>query len=246
MAKPLIFLLSAALLSCATTQTADHPRPTDMSASRHRQEASMEERAAVEHERDAQQALSQSPTCGSATATGSDGATVDDICWSARRAAAQQNEYDAAQHRRHASEHRAAAAALEEAEAASCEGLSEPDRVLSPFYHWRDIKFVNPRPDGATIVFSEVPGLTRESLQRLMDCHMARNAALGYDVPQAYYSPLALKGVESAVVSETNQGLAVTITSSERTIAIAISARARALLPHKPSATRQAGAAPTD
>lgn len=241
MAKPFILSLCALLLSCATTQSGDHPRPLDMSAARHRQQASMEERAAAEHEREAQRISSQTPSCGSAPTSQPDGASVDDICWSARREAAQQQEYDAAQHRRHASEHRAAAAALEEAETTACQGLSEPDRVLSPFYHWRDIKFVNPRPDGATIVFAEVPGLTRDSLQRLVDCHMARNAALGYDVPQAYYSPIALKGVDQAVVSETSQGLAVTITSSDHTIAQAISARSRNLLPEKPSPTRQAG-----
>jgi hypothetical protein len=39
-----------------------------------------------------------------------------------------------------------------------------------------------PRTEGAVISFRATPGLTAQWLQRVIDCHLARNAALGHTV----------------------------------------------------------------
>lgn len=101
-------------------------------------------------------------------------------------------------HREAAAKHRAASAALVAAEVQACAGISDDDRAISPFEHPADIIQVEPlilRGDtgklgpggqmlGATVTFRAVPGLTAEWLQRLVNCHLARNAALGHVVPE--------------------------------------------------------------
>lgn len=243
MTKALIVCLSSLLVSCATMQGSAHPQTRYMSAARHRQAAAEEETQASQDDREAYEASADGGSCGSPVTTRPQGASVDDVCLSARREATNEYEWEATLLRKHASEHRVAAAELEEAETTACQGLSKADQILSPFYRWSNITFVNPRLDGATIVFGEEPGLTREYMKRLVDCHRARDAALGYDVPEAAYSPLALKGIDSAVVTQLSQGIGVTITSSQHPVAVEISARARHLIAREPRPMRQAGAA---
>ena len=56
--------------------------------------------------------------------------------------------------------------------------------------------------------------MTVEWLQRVVDCHVARNSAVGNDMPEMGYCPLAIKGV-TATVSSARGGFAVTIEASD-------------------------------
>jgi hypothetical protein len=150
-------------------------------------------------------------------------------------------------HHKMAADHRAAAQALRTAEASACAGLTDDDRDISPFYHREDITGVQPditgvgpatehrsgkQPAdtvvGAVVSFRAVPGLTVEWLQRIVDCHIARNNALGNDMPEMPYCPLVPKGI-SAKVSSTGDGFAVTIESHDQAIAKEVLRRAQAL-----------------
>ena len=87
---------------------------------------------------------------------------------------------------------------------------------MSPFAHREDIESVaqlfglqqgrrtveSPKAlRGARIAFRPVPGLSQERLQRIQDCHLARNAVLGHDVPEMDYCPLVPKDVTVQVLS---------------------------------------------
>ena len=193
------------------------PNPHDTSIAGH-------ERLAEQHEAEANAAQSRCPA-GAASP-----------CWKAV-------DRDAvAAHREAAAQHRAASASLREAEATACVGLSDDDRVMSPFEHHADIAGVEPfvtqiasskagrvmRDAGATVTFRAVPGLTAEWLQRLVDCHLARNAALGHDVPEMPNCPLVPRGVVAHARS-TGAGFAVDIESDDPATAREILARARRL-----------------
>jgi hypothetical protein len=102
----------------------------------------------------------------------------------------------AAAHAARARKHRAAALALRDAESKACAGLALADQDMSPFLRERDIDTVEElgqiggrgplgSPAGAAITFKPVVGLTAETLQRIVDCHIARNAALGWDQDEA-------------------------------------------------------------
>jgi hypothetical protein len=140
-----------------------------------------------------------------------------------------------------AADHRAASQALRDAEAQACVGLPDMDRDMSPFEHCADIASVAPlvaagsgkastsRMVGVTIVFRALPGMTAPWLQRVVDCHLARNAALGHEVPEMPYCPLVPKDV-SAQVSETNAGFAVAVRSNDTGSARKILRRSQALV----------------
>ncbi len=117
-----------------------------------------------------------------------------------------------------AADHRQAAAALRDAETRSCAGIAPADRDMSPFHHREDvvsateIEQVVPRgkvgntkrTEGVAIVVRAVPGLTREYLQRTVDCHVARSAVMGTEMPEMAFCPLAVKGVRATVESVGN------------------------------------------
>jgi hypothetical protein len=140
-----------------------------------------------------------------------------------------------------AAEHRAAARDLREAEASACRGIVERDRILSPFYHREDVEKAEPlrvgvshvaatRLAGAVVTFRPVPGLTEQSLQRVIECHQARNAVLGYDAPEMAYCPLALKDV-TARVRSVGDRLLVEIRSDAAGTAAEVLKRAEYLVP---------------
>jgi hypothetical protein len=83
---------------------------------------------------------------------------------------------------------------------------------------------------GAEVVFRAVPGLTAEWLQRVVNCHIARNAALGPAVASADmpHCPLAVDGAKASVSSVGN-GFAVTIRADSAESAKEIVRRAQAL-----------------
>jgi hypothetical protein len=83
---------------------------------------------------------------------------------------------------------------------------------------------------GASVTFRAVPGLTAEWLQRIVECHVARNNALGNNVPEMAYCPLVPKGV-TAKVNSVGNGFAVEIRSDDPDTAKEVLRRAQALKP---------------
>ena len=165
-------------------------------------------------------------------------------CWTSVRNPTDEHIRMAEQHRKVAEMHRAAAQALRDAEARSCVGISEYDRDVSPFAHREDIAVVAPitgrvlsgksspageKTLGARITFHEVPGLTAERLQRIVDCHLARNAALGHDLTEMTYCPLVPDGV-TAQVQQTESGhLTVEVRADDAHVAQEVWSRAAKL-----------------
>jgi hypothetical protein len=70
--------------------------------------------------------------------------------------------------------------------------------------------------------------MTAPWLQRIVDCHLARNAALGHADTSMPDCPLLPRGV-SARVSATDTGFAVAVQSEDSATAADILRRARAL-----------------
>lgn len=199
--------------------------------------ASAEEQAAAEHERAAgvleSQAYSKpAPTrCGPLAPGG-----PDQICWTVPRlsGAAAADLRRAAEQRDAAAEHRRTSAALVAAEAHACMGVSGADLAESPFAHTADIVAVDVleaggRRVGARVQFREVEHLTAAALQHLVDCHIARDDALGHDVPEMSYCPLVPRGA-TATVEAIPRGYVVEIRSDDPAGGQEIARRATALL----------------
>jgi hypothetical protein len=221
---------SALALGCAE---APGTQPHDMSTAQHEAMAKQEDRAsqghADQHDPSATQAQ---PVC-----SGKGG------CWTSVSNPTAQHGADAEKHRELAKKHRAASNALASAEASACVGISDDDRDISPFYHREDIQSVSPysvnvasgkstvsKVAGATVVFRAVPGMTAEWLQRLVDCHLARAAATGHEMPEMDYCPLELRGAKAKVNSVGN-GFAVNVYADDDNTVEAIKKRAFALGP---------------
>lgn len=191
--------LSLALGACATTGT----HPHDMSVADHERAAKQEEHVAEQHQKQYDPA---------AWSTGSGGCSS--YCfdtWSTNPT--EEHAKQARRHRALAAKHRKASQALRDAEAHSCVGIPERDRDVSPFFHTGDIasvERVSEQGDSATYVigFSGVPGLDVEGMQKLLDCHLARNAVLGHQMSEMDDCPLVPAGVE-ATAEPSEHGLRV-------------------------------------
>lgn len=164
-----------------------------------------------------------------------------DTCWTSVSNPTAEHLRAAEEHRRHAADHRAASVALRDAEARACVGITPDDRDMSPFDHVEDIASVEPltertgtskapsqRTAGAVVTFRAVPGMTAEWLQRVVDCHLARNASLGHAVPEMPNCPLVPNGAQARVTS-TGNGFAVAIRSDDTATAREILSRAERL-----------------
>jgi len=221
---------SALMFGCAADPGT---QPHDMSQAQHeamaKQEDQSSEAHAAQHDPNAEE---RKTTC-----SGKGG------CWTSTSNPTAQHAADAEKHRELAKKHRAASAALVKAEASACIGISDDDRDTSPFDHRDDIQSVAPYSEnvnlgrgsvskelGATVVFRAVPGMTAEWLQRVVDCHLARAAAAGFDMPEMNYCPLEIKGVKAKVAS-TGNGFSVTITSDDEKTVEQIKSRTLALGP---------------
>lgn len=240
-------VVSLALLAgCASTSGA---QPHDMSVVHHEAEASSHEAEAAQHAAlyDVS-ARAARERCLNTTA----GTSPTNACWTSVANPTEEHLREAERHRRMAADHRAASQALRDAEARACAGLSEADRDMSPFAHREDIAGVSPlavsvssgrqttqHTVGATVTFRATPGMTAEWFQRLIDCHLARAAALGHEIPEMPYCPLALREVEARVTS-TGNGFAVSIRADDSATVEEILRRARALT----SPTAASGASP--
>jgi hypothetical protein len=203
--------LAVALSFAACGGSTQGTRPHDMSAASHETNAANEQTAASEHEAQYDPAAKKRiERCRAGRIAGTD----VDPCWTSTTNPTAEHLNHAEQHRKAAAQHRAAAQALRDAENRACVGVPDADRDESPFDHKEDIESVEPlyvgpsggktsskRLVGATVAFRAVPGMTAQWLQRVVDCHLARNAALGHEVLEMAYCPLVPKGASATVVA---------------------------------------------
>lgn len=216
--KNCIFVsLTLALFGCASSEGTE---PHDMSAAQHEQAAGGEETAAAEHGAQYDPAAGQQVKRCKKT-----------VCWTSDTNPTEEHRQKAQEHRELAAKHQGAADALRTAEAQACVGIDEENREISPFARSEDIvsvseterveqqgKTTREMPSGGRAVFRAVPGLTAEWLQRLVDCHRARAAAMGFTMQGMEYCPLMLKDV-TAKVTSTGDGFAVDVTSNDPEVA---------------------------
>lgn len=232
-------LASALVVNACAADPGTHPH--DMSEASHEAMAKQEDQQANAH------AEQFDPSAQGKTQSCSRGG-----CWTSTTNPTKEHEADAQRHRELAAKHRAASAALAQAEAQACAGISDDDRDISPFAHSEDIRSVSPLTEqartgkavtsqtvGATIVFRAVPGMTAEWLQRVVNCHLARAAAAGHAMPEMDYCPLVLNNVTASVTS-VGDGFAVNIRSNDKATVDAVLKRAQALVHSVPSGAAQA------
>lgn len=236
-------ILGLAVAGCASTTPG--ARPHEMSEAAHEREGHAHEadaeRHAAQYDPGATTTRERCRNRGGRAARAGTDTDVSDVCWTSVTNPTDSHLREAELHRRHAADHRAGSAALRDAEARSCVGINPDERDASPFAQVDDIASVEPlseqtgtskspgqRTSGAVVTFRAVPGMTVEWLQRAVDCHLARNAALGHMVPDMANCPLVPKGVQ-ARVSSTGTGFAVAIRSDDASTAGEILARAQRL-----------------
>jgi hypothetical protein len=218
--RPLLFALVSICAACASTPSARHPSAAGDDAI-----ARANEREAQEHLTSAETGLRTLQDCGPQS-------NPVRMCWTPNdnfdRAAAEKHMQEA-RHRRAESQ------ALRDAQARACSGVAEADREVSPFAHVKDIVRVEPLANGphvlgAKVTFRPVSGLTKEGLQRIVDCHVAEADALGHNLPEETFCPLNPPNVK-ATVAATQEGFEVTITTDDSAAAKEVLRRAQALRP---------------
>jgi hypothetical protein len=221
----LLGLAALAGSGCATPGT----RPHDMAAEQHEKAAARAATEAAEHD------AGFDPTQTKSTRV----CRGRGPCWTEEVNPSAEHRHHAQKLRAAAAEHRAAAQALRDAEAVSCASLSEEDRDLGPFFHRGDVERVEPlhanagrdrSVRGALITFRPVAGLTSEWMQRSLDCHLARNAALGFDAPEMGHCPLAPRGVR-ATARESGGRVVVEVVAPDASAVQAVLTRAQLLAP---------------
>jgi hypothetical protein len=182
-----------------------------MSAEDHEARARLDQQRAAENEAKAQLACP--------------GYESSDACyryWTSFRNPTHKQLEQAAKYRADAERHRATSQALRDAEARTCVGVPPADRDVSPFFHVEDIVRIDKVAvdssrdvlTGAKVLFRQLPGMTPALLQKILDCHLARNAVVGYATARAEGSPLAAPGL-IVFVSPVADGLAVDVRPSE-------------------------------
>lgn len=190
-----IEVLAVAILGLGCASAGTHPH--DMSAAGH------EAAARTEHERAEQASARALRGC-----PGYDSAEACHPGWTGFQSPTKRHLEEARTSRRLAEKHRASSNALRDAEARACQSIPDAERDTSPFFHVEDIVSIEHIPvdvgqnvlSGRRVVFRALPGMTKEWLQRLMDCHVARNAAFGYGHGHDLaYCPLAVKAVTARV-----------------------------------------------
>jgi hypothetical protein len=226
------FIAAVLAAGCAGTPGA---KPHDMSVAGH-------ERAAADADAAARQHAKQYDTTASVDRAWCPGAKNDPTlvsCWEANPT--REHLVEAGRIRKAAADHRAASQALRDAEASACAGIAEADRDVSPLQRPAVVTGVEelhtsasiraPAPGrivGAAVTIRAVPGLTKEYLQRLVSCHVARNASMGHSMPEMATCPLAVKSA-SATVESASGGFLVEVRSDDSDAAAEILRRARML-----------------
>lgn len=132
--------------------------------------------------------------------------------------------------RREAARHRKASHELRVTEERACAEIPELHRDFSPFYHRGYITGAELSDKGPIVVhFDKIPKTTAAGLQRLVDCHLARNAAVGYAMEEMDYCPLAIPGV-SATVVETDAGFDIDLDTRDPGAHAEVATRVESLL----------------
>lgn len=205
---------------CATAGT----RPHEMAAKQHEQAATTAEREATEHAARFDPAQARSITTRA-------GITEVNPTGEHRRYAAKL--------RSEAADHRGAARTLREAEARACSESTGGHPDLAPFFEFQEVDRVTPlyvsngrygALRGASITLKKADGVTAESVQSALACHLARNAALGFEAPEMGHCPLAARGVR-ATAREQDGRVVVDVSASSAAVAEAVLARAELLDP---------------
>jgi hypothetical protein len=227
-------MVTMTLIACASTPGA---KPHDMSAAQHEAMAKEAEQASTIHTTQYDPSAAKSvERCGSGGAH----TTLAGPCWTSTVNPTAEHQRIADEYKKAAADHRAASQVLRDAEARACAGIDDSDRDTSPFAHREDVVAVETLTEasglkanaktieGAVVTFRAVPGLTQQWLQREIDCHIARNAAMGHDAPEMASCPLQPKGIR-AEVTATRDGFAVAIRASDPATASEVVRRAEAL-----------------
>ncbi len=236
MSRHLVTIFTAVLLgACASTPGA---RPHDMSAEQHAAEAKKHDSEASSH------AAAHDPSASTPQAQcDAIAAKSGKPCWTSSTNPTAEHQKEAESHAKMAADHRAASKVLLDAEQKACGDLASADRDESPFEHRGDLvssaklestvqsgKVTTTKLAGASIVVKAVPGLTKEYLQRTIDCHLARNAAMGFAMLDMAFCPLAVKGAR-ATVESAGGGFRVEIRADDPDAAKEVLKRAQALAP---------------
>lgn len=159
-------------------------------------------------------------------------------CWSSVKNPTRSYLAHADDHRRLAAAHRDVAQSLRDAEMRACASVPADDRDESPFDHREDILRIEPLlsassavawTEGVVVTFRDVPGISVDWLQNVMDCQIARNAALGNDVPELQRCLLVPRGVR-AKVTKARDGFAVVIRASDEDTANELLRRGEAIM----------------
>lgn len=228
-----LFVLSTATLACGPAAEA---QPHAMSAAEHEAAGRQGRQGWAAH-------VAQYDPGASAAARCNPSESGSDVCWTSEVNPTELHLREAERQRALAAQHRAASKALRDAEASACADVPAADRDTSPFAQHEDIRSVSPlrekavvgqatsyRTAGADVMFRAVPGMTTEWLQRVIDCHLARNAAVGHPAAslQMIDCPLTLHGVQARVRS-TGNGFAVAIRADDTETSREILRRAESL-----------------
>lgn len=227
--KLAIGLVSAASLCAACVAETPGTKPTDMSVQAHEVMAARADAIAKKQGQDVP-APEERTRCG--------GRDQVEPCWrSPAHVAPEFNRY-----RKLAAEHREAAQDLRDAEAKACANVAEEDRDISPFAHREDVVAAEDltveevRGDtrsralkGASVTMQAVPGLSQDYLQRVVNCHLARNASMGFAMQEWDFDPLSVKGA-TATVQSVDGGFRVDIQGEDRAAITEIAKRADALV----------------
>jgi hypothetical protein len=205
--------LAVATLAC---RGREGTRPEDMSAEAHDAAAASAEAQAVEHRSQYDPDLVVYET------------DCSKLCF--RGNPTDPHRQKANQLRREAKRHRDASHELRVAEARACAGIPELHRDLSPFYHRIHITGVEIGDEGPIVVhFDRIPKTTAVELQHMVDCHLARNAAVGFTMSEMDYCPLAIPGV-SATVVETHAGFDIQLGAADEQARAEVASRVESLL----------------
>ncbi len=229
------FILSLAP-ACATTPVPEHhpsaavydDRATkDLAAARQQEQASH----ALARRRD-----------GVAGVRG--GCSPGEVCWTEEGPPTDEHLQEAGRLRHEALRDRKISKELLATEARSCVGVSLVDRELSPFVHLRDISSVRPlyreppprnsasHPRGAVVTFRPIPGMTVDQLRQIVECHLARDNALGTELPDVSIGLMATPGTQVSV-AQTADGFAVSLWSDDPVGAQELLRKANLLAPQE-------------
>lgn len=217
------------ITGCASAPATGSVRPDEMSAAAHEAQAREADKAAAWHQRQ------YDPYAGRPTTpcVPNAGGSLNEPCFQQVANPTAEHLRAAEMLRKHAAEHRVASKVLRDAETRACAGVASEDRDLSPFFHREYIVRVEPLREpatvGARVVFRPTEGMTPEYLQRLIDCQIARNAALGDEALGLEDDPLGLPQVKAQALRVWD-GIAIEVRSAKPETALRILARANALV----------------